>query len=146
MLKYDTKTNSFVTPEMKMVEDMVSKDPMADLLDLEDEEMNQMQESTDSNEQQAEKDLLLKFNDTDQDSVHSLTKTHDVSMVVLPDATVNTASDNVSTTSSLTNNTAADLTINSNKTPKATGKSHLPPPQLTHENNSISSESTLKTQ
>ena len=51
--KYDTKTNSFVTPEMKMVEDMVSKDPMADLLDLEEEEINQMQESTDSNEQQA---------------------------------------------------------------------------------------------
>ena len=141
--EWDIDTNTFVTPDTKMVEDLVMHDPMANLLNLEEADMNTTTAEEDRN-QEAEKELLLKFNDTDADSVRSLSKqTHDVATVNVPGTTTTKISDDTSTTSSVTFDTTMDnKSTSSTKTFKASGKTAT---KEEDDGTSIKSSTTLNT-
>ncbi len=141
--EWDNDNNTFVTPDTKMVEDLVMHDPMANLLNLEEAEMG-ITTTEEDRHQEAEKELLLKFNDTDADSVRSLSKqTHDVATVNVPGTTTTKNSDDTSTTSSVTFETSMDnKSIGSTKTFKASGKTTS---KEEDDGNSIKSSTTLNT-
>lgn len=128
--QWDPKENSFLTPDMKQVEHLVTHDPMAGLLELENVEQHPEDDKEKENDDQAEKELLRKFNDTDADSVRSLSKkAHDVATVQVPASTADDlATEEHSTTSSVTfeEEDVEMASDHSEATQQATGKTTTP--------------------